>query len=68
MSYSNKGLMSLINKIVCQLSETEEFFTSDFFKVFRGYLRVAAMFPSVCDGNSKHQADIFSCINIFFKR
>jgi hypothetical protein len=68
MSYSNKGLMSLINKIVCQLSETQEFFTRDFFKVFRGYLRVVAMFPSVCDDSSKHQQDIFSCMNIFLKR
>lgn len=68
VTYRDRNLMSLANKVVCHLSETQEFFKRDFFKIFRGYLRVITSFPMVSDGSKKHQSDIFTCVNIFFKR
>ena len=67
VTYRNVMLMSLTNKLVCYLSENEEFFKRDFFKILKGYLRVIAMFPDF-SSDLKHQTDIFTCINIIFKR
>lgn len=68
VTYRNVTLMSLTNKLVCYLSENEEFYRRDFFKILKGYLRVVAMFPAVPGDSEKHQIDIFTCINIIFKR
>lgn len=66
MSYRCKSSMALINKIVCHLSEVDEFFKNDFVRIFKGYLRVINSFPS--DVDEKYHRDILTCVNIFVKR
>lgn len=70
MSYREANALSLINKIVCHLSEIEDFFKNDFFRFIKGFLRIINFFPVTNHSPSevKYHQDIFNCINIVVKR
>lgn len=71
MTYHDKCAMCLINKIVCHLSEVEEFFKNDFFRILKGYTRVLHSFPSKQSKSikiEKYHQDILTCMGLFVKR
>lgn len=68
ISYWERTALSLINKIVCHLSEIEEFFKNDFYRILKGYSRIIPSLPSTFGDNKKQQMDVFTCINILVKR
>jgi hypothetical protein len=67
-TYRDRKAMGFINKIVSHLSETEDFFKNDFYKMFKAYLRVVNSFPATAGDNQKHQRDIFICMITFITR
>lgn len=71
MSYREKSAMCLINKIICHLSETDEFFKIDFYRILKGYTRVMKSLPPTRSSSTevdKYHKDIFTCVSIFVKR
>jgi uncharacterized protein (UPF0216 family) len=68
ISYRDKTAMRFINKIVGHLSESDDFFKNDFFKIFKSYLRVVNTFPEKADDNEKYQKDVFECMNFILTR
>lgn len=70
LSYQNKSATTIINKILCNFSETEEFFKNDFFIILKGYLRVINSIPSTIGSKlSKcYHEEIMNCVSIIIKR
>lgn len=70
MSYREKSAMCLINKIICHLSESDDFFKNDFYRILKGYIRVVKSFPANINSPSdeKYHKDIFLCVSIFVRR
>lgn len=71
LSYHEKKAVKLISKIVCQLSETDEFFRTDFYRVLKGYLRVINSMPTSSSKENDteiYHKDIFSCVGIIVRK
>jgi hypothetical protein len=70
LCYHDNTLLSLINKIVCVLSDTDEFFKHDIFRMIKAYVRVLNSFPEngMNSKDPKKHSDIFTCIGLIVKR
>lgn len=70
LSYQDEIATKVINKIVCNFSETEEFFKNDFSLILKGYLRVINSIPTTIGPKSSecYHQDIFKCVSILIKR
>jgi hypothetical protein len=70
ISFQNVAKTCLISKIVCHLSEVEEFFKYDFYLILRGFLRIMNSFPTAIDSpnSMKFMKDIFTTVTLILKR
>lgn len=70
MNLQDRTAMSLVNKIVCHLSESGNFFKNDFFRILKSYTRVINSLPqsTASEETEKFHEDIFMFVNILIKR
>ncbi|KAG5673770.1 hypothetical protein PVAND_003790 [Polypedilum vanderplanki] len=67
--YRRQNTIKLVNKIICHLSEYEEFFKYEFFKILRGYMRLINSFPlNEQENRLSYRNDIISTVSIITKR
>jgi hypothetical protein len=70
MSYNAQSNLSLIIKIICHVSEVEDFYQNGFIQSLKGFQRVLYSLPinGPSEPNLKFYQDILMCVGLILKR
>lgn len=70
MSIHDEFALGMINKIICHLSETDEFFKHDFFRIVRGFVKIfnSLSEKGISNISQEEQQNTFICATLMVKR